>query len=52
MARIAALFPGQGSQAVGMGRDLAERWPAARSAFEHIDKGLGFELSKLCWLGP
>jgi [acyl-carrier-protein] S-malonyltransferase len=50
--RIAALFPGQGSQAVGMGRDLAERWPAASSAFETIDDGLETELSKLCWNGP
>jgi [acyl-carrier-protein] S-malonyltransferase len=52
MARIAALFPGQGSQAVGMGRDLAERWPAAAAAFTELDAGLGFELSALCWEGP
>ena len=37
---IAALFPGQGSQAVGMGRDLAERWPASAGVFEMIDSGL------------
>ncbi len=52
MGRIAALFPGQGSQAVGMGRDLAERWPAAAAVFAELDRGLGFKLSELCWSGP
>lgn len=52
MARIAALFPGQGSQAVGMGRDLAERWPSAAGVFTDIDRGLGTDLSGLCWNGP
>ena len=52
MPRIAALFPGQGSQSVGMGRDLAERWPAAAAAFAEIDAGLGLPLSTLCWEGP
>jgi [acyl-carrier-protein] S-malonyltransferase len=52
MARIAALFPGQGSQAVGMGRDLAERWSVAAGAFRTIDEGLHTELSELCWNGP
>jgi len=51
-AKIAALFPGQGSQAVGMGRDLAERWPAAAGIFETIDMGLDTSLSELCWNGP
>jgi len=51
-AKIAALFPGQGSQAVGMGRDLAERWPAAAGVFKSIDDSLGDELSDLCWNGP
>jgi len=51
-AKIAALFPGQGSQAVGMGRDLAERWPSAASVFETIDNGLDASLSELCWNGP
>ena len=51
-AKIAALFPGQGSQAVGMGRDLAERWPSAARVFEAIDNGLDTELSELCWNGP
>jgi len=52
MTKIAALFPGQGSQAVGMGRDLAERWPEAADAFRTIDEGLSSELSELCWNGP
>jgi [acyl-carrier-protein] S-malonyltransferase len=51
-AKIAALFPGQGSQAVGMGRDLAEHWPAAARIFETIDNGLDARLSELCWNGP
>jgi len=51
-AKIAALFPGQGSQAVGMGRDLAEYWPSAASVFEAIDNGLDAGLSELCWNGP
>ena len=50
--RIALLFPGQGSQAVGMGRDLAERFPAARAVFEEADEALGFALSALMWEGP
>lgn len=50
--RIALLFPGQGSQAVGMGQDLAERFPAARAVFEQADEALGFALSRLMWEGP
>lgn len=52
MARIAALFPGQGSQRVGMGRDLAETWPEAAAVFESVDRALGNSLSQLCWQGP
>ncbi|MEE4273265.1 MAG: ACP S-malonyltransferase [Thermoanaerobaculales bacterium] len=52
MARIAALFPGQGSQYVGMGRDLAQRWPLAAAVFADVDAGLRTDLSTLCWYGP
>jgi [acyl-carrier-protein] S-malonyltransferase len=52
MANIAALFPGQGSQKVGMGQDLAERWTAAAAIFQSIDDGLESGLSELCWNGP
>lgn len=48
----AFVFPGQGSQAVGMGRDLAAAFPEARQAFEEADDLLGFSLSKLMWDGP
>ena len=50
--KLAFLFPGQGSQTVGMGKRLAERFPAARETFETADRVLGFELSKLCFDGP
>jgi len=52
MATIAALFPGQGSQSAGMGRDLAERWPQAAEVFAAADRALGEPLSELCWRGP
>jgi [acyl-carrier-protein] S-malonyltransferase len=50
--KIAFLFPGQGSQAVGMGRELAERFPLAAETFAEADAALGFPLSKLCFEGP
>ena len=46
------LCPGQGAQKVGMGRDLAERFPAARDTFEAIDEALGVALSRIMWEGP
>ena len=49
---MAFIFPGQGSQHPGMGRDLAERFPAARQVFEEADEALGFSLSELCFNGP
>ncbi len=49
---ISFLFPGQGSQAVGMGRDLYEQFPAARAVFDEADETLGYSLSKLCFDGP
>jgi [acyl-carrier-protein] S-malonyltransferase len=50
--KLAALFPGQGSQTVGMGRDLAERWPVAADVFTTADESLDDSLSRLCWNGP
>lgn len=49
---VAFLFPGQGSQAVGMGRDLYEREPAARALYDAADARLGFPLSRICFEGP
>ncbi len=50
--RIAFVFPGQGSQTVGMGADVYQTSPAARSVFDTADEALGFSLSTLCFEGP
>jgi [acyl-carrier-protein] S-malonyltransferase len=50
--RVALVFPGQGSQKVGMGRAWAEASPAARRTFEEADAALGLPLTRLCWEGP
>ncbi len=49
---IALLFPGQGSQSIGMGKDLFEKFPIARQTFEEADDALGYKLSQLCFDGP
>ncbi|HEV7921176.1 MAG TPA: ACP S-malonyltransferase [Thermoanaerobaculia bacterium] len=48
----AFVFPGQGSQTVGMGKDVAEKYPVARRVFDDIDAALGFSISRLCFEGP
>jgi [acyl-carrier-protein] S-malonyltransferase len=50
-AKVAFVFPGQGSQTVGMGRDVAEAYPVAQQTFEQADDMLGFKLSALCFDG-
>jgi [acyl-carrier-protein] S-malonyltransferase len=52
MAKAAFIFPGQGSQAVGMGKALAEAYPAARAVFDEVDAALGQKLSHLMFDGP
>ena len=49
---IAFLFPGQGSQFAGMGKDLAENFPIARQVFEEANDALGFDLASICYNGP
>ncbi len=51
-AASALVFPGQGSQAVGMGRDLSASFSVARSLFEEADSILGFSLTRIMWEGP
>ena len=52
MSKRAFIFPGQGSQYAGMGRDLADNFAVARATFEEADEALGFKLSELCFNGP
>jgi [acyl-carrier-protein] S-malonyltransferase len=52
MSKIAVLFPGQGAQAVGMGKDLVEAYPEARPWFDRASDTLGFDLAQVCFEGP
>ena len=51
MGKVAFMFPGQASQYPGMGKELAEKYPAARAVFAEADKALGFSISKMCFEG-
>src|SRR5258707_10934107 len=51
MGKIAFVFPGQASQYPGMGKELAEKYPAARAVFDEADMALGFSISKICFEG-
>lgn len=52
VSTIAFIFPGQGSQAVGMGKELFEKFPIARQTFEEADEALAYKLSQVCFEGP
>ena len=51
MGKVAFVFPGQASQYTGMGKELAEKYPAAKAIFDEADKALGFSVSKMCYEG-
>lgn len=52
MPQVAFLFPGQGAQSVGMGRQMAESLPAARRLYDEAAEVLGYDLASICWNGP
>src|SRR5579862_2381320 len=51
MGKVAFVFPGQASQYPGMGKELAEKYPAAKAVFDEADKALGFSMSQMCFAG-
>ena len=52
MSKTALLFAGQGAQVVGMGKDLAEKFPSAKAWFDRANAALGYDLSGVCFNGP
>src|ERR1035441_2110559 len=52
MSKTALLFAGQGAQAVGMGKDLAEKFPSAKAWFDRANTALGYDLASICFNGP
>ena len=52
LSNVGIIFPGQGAQSVGMGKDVSEALPAARELFDRANDILGFDLSEICFNGP
>ena len=52
MNKIAFIFPGQGAQYVGMGKEFYDNFPEAKAIFDDADEALGFDISKMCFEGP
>src|SRR5437660_11187969 len=52
MSRTALLFAGQGAQSVGVGKDLADKFPTARALFDRANAALGYDLAAICFKGP
>ena len=52
MNKIAFIFPGQGSQVVGMGKDLYQEYEAAKKVYDIADETLGYKISEICFEGP
>ncbi|HRX79382.1 MAG TPA: acyltransferase domain-containing protein, partial [Pirellulaceae bacterium] len=52
MSKVAFLFPGQGAQSVGMGREACDTLPAVRELFDRANAVLGYDLAQLCFEGP
>ena len=52
MSKTALLFAGQGAQAAGMGKDLAEKFPSAKTWFDRANTALGYDLASICFNGP